>query len=118
MSCADCQQFVYDMKTGKRETYQCGTPDNIQPMLRHGAPPPCKLGETCPKISPEHEKEVTLNLRNSLLHSVYLETRAAGPPAEPHDGLCRRMLAICDLAYRTQDRIDSLRQMGLLGSVV
>lgn len=88
VSCADCKAFVYDLKTGKRERYECGS-EGEKDLTRTG-PPPCELGWVCPKGSPEHEHEHVLNWRNRRMVDAYLEHRAAGPPNGDTGDMARR----------------------------
>jgi hypothetical protein len=75
IACEDCKKWVYDMKTGKVQTYQCGSPDNVKPTPRPG-PPPCEIGWKCPKGSPERERLCQLTLRNMRMWDTFLEKRA------------------------------------------
>jgi hypothetical protein len=111
-TCGECQHYVYNIRTGARETYQSGSPDNVVPMQRNGMPPPCKLGEKCPKIGPEHEADMVLTLRNHLVHQEYLQRRIGGWWPVP-DKVLARFLVLCDVAYRERDRIDQLAMAGV-----
>lgn len=103
--CADCQTYVYKLSTGERETYNAGA-KGLLPMRRTG-PPPCKLGEKCPKGSPEQEAEYTLTWRNLRMYQAYCEFRAAGADLhDPPDGLRRQLFAAIDAVVRRKERSD------------
>jgi len=102
LPCQDCITWVHDMKTGVRETFQCGSPDNIQPVLRVG-PPPCQIGETCPKESPDKERLYTLSRRNEDMLDLYHEHRAMGGVADSGDAWTRRGFRIIEEFQKRQD---------------
>ena len=115
VSCADCQRFVYDLQTGKRETYQAGSAYNELPVPRNG-PPPCELGRDCPKESPEREHLHVLNARNRQMVDLYFANRAFGGNLfQPHqiDPLRTRAFQIIDEIVREQDRQDLARAIAV-----
>ncbi len=106
--CSECQRFVYDLKTGKRETYQAGSAHNELPVPRNG-PPPCELGHDCPKQSPDREHLHVLTERNRRMLELYSANRAfQGHLFAPHeiDGLTRLGFVICDSFFRASEQRD------------
>ena len=90
------------MDTGERETFQSGSPDNLLPIVRVG-PPPCQMGETCPKESPDKEHLYILSRRNEQMLDHYREHKAMGGVADPQDAWTRRGFRIIDELQRRAD---------------
>lgn len=73
-SCAECQQFVYDLETGERQKTCNGLVDVLRIKGPDGKPnTPCK---ECPKESPEREAEFILTDANRRTYQLYLEVQA------------------------------------------
>lgn len=101
------------MKTGQVETFQCGGPENLLPVLRSG-PPPCRMGETCPKEDPDKEHLYILSRRNELMISLYLEHRAmGGGVADTADAWTRRGFRIIDEIMRRQESKRTARELAI-----
>jgi hypothetical protein len=111
ISCDDCHKYVYDLKTGKLQTYQCGSPDNVKPVPRV-TPPPCRLGAKCPRESPEKSHLYRLHPRSRQAMAAYEEHRAGNTPAR--DALQRRVFAILDWLYREYDRRQLAEELAIL----
>ena len=71
IDCGECAKYVYNLKTGERETYDAG--DEILPMLRGDNPTPC---DSCPKKSPENEDRLKLHWRNRRFVDFYQRMKA------------------------------------------
>lgn len=71
-SCEDCQQHVYDEKTGRRQEHRG------EPVKRpKGTFPPCGYGpDKCPKGNPKAGRELTL--KNWLAWEHFQECNATG----------------------------------------
>lgn len=72
MSCTDCQKYVYNMDTWKRETYE-GPEGKELPVLRHGKSPNC---EECPRGGPKNEESTKLSLKNKKAFDYYERAKA------------------------------------------
>lgn len=72
-SCTDCQQFVYDERTGQR-TYR--DPAKTIPCLRVAGTEPCRTAQGCKKGTPESPK--SLNARNRQAWDHYMRCKATG----------------------------------------
>lgn len=66
IKCSDCAKYVYNLKTGERESYDAG--DEMLPILRGDNPTPC---DSCPKGSPENEERLKLHWRNRRAMDFY-----------------------------------------------
>lgn len=113
IDCRDCQQHVYDLKTGQRKTFRAGASREEKPCVRpKGTPPPCS---ECPKESPEKAKEHELSQRNLQTLRLYREARATVGACltqrERGDLLLLRNLAVVDALHREYDRSELGREM-------
>ena len=64
IDCEECQQFVFNLDTGEKETYRSGPTREQLPLVRGpGVPTPCNK---CPKESPEKAREIFDDLRTRL----------------------------------------------------
>lgn len=80
IDCRDCQSFIYDLETGRRQTYRAGPTLEEKPCRRPaGSPTPC---HRCPKQSPENARRRQLSQRNLFTWELFRRHRAA---ALPHD---------------------------------
>jgi hypothetical protein len=83
-SCDECKRFVFD-DNGKK-MMRGGNPVPRQP----GANPPCR---TCPKISPENEKNCTLSEKNWKTIQLWYQSKATGGNV-PLDDIARENLGL------------------------
>jgi len=114
-SCEDCQKYVYDHETGKREEYPPGSGNPVKRIL--GQLPPCSQGPTvCPKVSPD--AGIELNEKNQECYRHYLECRTTG--TFPDDPVVRENAAIIrsieDAATKIESRETLISLSGMLGS--
>ncbi len=112
-SCDDCQKYVYDHETGRKEEFPEGSGN---PVLRPtGMLPPCSTGPSaCAKVTPESGVELNERNRNAYLH--YLECRAVSD--FPDDPLVRFHAAIIrsieDESDRAERRTSNVMLQGLV----
>lgn len=71
IDCGDCAKYVYNLKTGERETYDAG--DEVLPILRGDNETPC---DSCPKKSPENGEKLKLHWRNRRALDFYQRMKA------------------------------------------
>ena len=62
IDCGECAKYVYNLKTGERETYDAG--DEMLPILRGDGETPC---DSCPKKSPEEGEQLKQSQGGRLL---------------------------------------------------
>lgn len=110
MSCDECAEFVYDLKTGEQQTR------GGQPARRPaGAPTPCF---DCPKCAgqkvqtPDVGRQAELSPKNRQALECFLECRAVGFPAEAQrDGAFRRNARIIDELLRQSQSRNQVQQI-------
>ncbi len=96
LPCSECQQFAYDLKTGKPQMY-CG-----KKLPQHKRGPPCVTEPgSCPKGKPG---ESDLTEQNRRVYEHFRECRATG--MFPEDGTVRMHAAILESIFSRaeQDR--------------
>lgn len=98
--CDECQEFAFDETTGKKQFRDAG---ELFPVLRGGAPPPCRTGKGCPKGTPEEPR--TLSTKNLLAFIHYTECKAVG--VFPDDPIVRQNAGII---RSLEDMMDRYRQ--------
>ena len=118
IACKDCLEFLYNMQTGRRQTYRSGPERTETPYPRlPNVPPPCRSMEGCPKGSPEREHESILSSRNVQTVRFYHQVRATSgsclTPAERRDPILCRNLALLDRLYRQSDEERQQRLLGI-----
>ncbi len=95
-SCADCQAWLYDIKTGEWTEGRDG-----KRVPRLNLPTPC---ESCPRKAPQFEADTTLSEQNWKAYGLFLEVRAMTAVClsdrQRRDPLTRRVLAIADSIVR------------------
>jgi len=75
LPCATCQKYMVNLETGEILRYPVGTEEN--PVLwERSTPPPCQLGGSCPKESPDREHLHVLSARNARMYDVWRTARA------------------------------------------
>lgn len=110
--CSACKALVYDLDTGKVETYWNG--EEHVPQPRPG-PPPCQLGKECPKVSPEREHEFVLSERNERMLQFYQTARATGGRSlGPIDSLTGRAFRLIDSIVRQHERSETVSELSKL----
>jgi hypothetical protein len=92
IDCDDCKKHVYNLKSGKRLTYE--TDEGMLPILRVDDPP-CHV---CPKKSPENGKRLKLSDRNRRFVDFYYRVHASG---------MRHPLLDCPVTQRNMRIVDS-----------
>ena len=116
IDCDDCKQFVFDLKTGERETFKSGPERKELPLARNaGESPPCRQ---CPKESPERAKQIELSDKNWQAYSHYLQAKAVGlTDAEKRDPIVRRNFALIEMIssdHKTQQQADAFAEAFVL----
>lgn len=116
IDCEDCKNFVYDLETGKRQTYRQGPDRKEVPQPRlPGMPLQCGK---CPKKSPENAKLVELTAKNWKTYRLWREARATHgrclTPQMAADSIVRRNLAVLDSVQESLDRTRQDEFMNLL----
>lgn len=92
IDCDDCRKHAYNLKTGKRLTYE--TEDGKLPVIRLGDPP-CYL---CPKKSPENGEKLQLSMRNKRFIDFYYRVHSSG---------MRHPLLDCPVTQRNMRLVDT-----------
>jgi hypothetical protein len=106
IDCEECKRFIFDLKTGERNTYRAGPGREELPCVRPVAvPTPCG---TCPKKSPASARELELSRRNVKTLWIYRQVRATAGQCLTdemrRDGLLMRNLALLDGIFRDYDQ--------------
>ena len=108
-SCADCQAWIYDSKTWKRQ--QRGGADVPRPA---GTKTPCW---ECPKKSPELEWQFVLSPQNRQTMELFYQVRAAGwgslPEGAAKDPILVKNFTLIDRIVREHES-EKLAQTMLL----
>jgi len=94
LSCEECKQWIYDIKTGKKMT-RGGRSQRRQP----GQATPC---HECPKGSPEKAKESELSTKNWRTWDLYRRDKAIGclTQQQRQDRILQRNFLIVDQIYQ------------------
>lgn len=71
VKCAECKKYNYNLRTGKRNTYE-DEDGNHLPVLRVGDPP-C---QACPRKGPENEETLKLSFANRRMLDFYHRYKA------------------------------------------
>ena len=113
IDCEECKRFIFDLKTGRRETFKSGPKREEKPCVRPGKIlPPC---DQCPKESPEKAHEHELSDRNRQTVRLYHQVRATQggcmTEAMKADRLLARNLAIVDQLYREWEREQAAKEL-------
>lgn len=74
LSCKECATKLYDLDTGKPQTYLSG-PERVTKYYT-GVPTPCTQGVYCPKESPDKEHLYVLSDRNKQAYRFYKRLKA------------------------------------------
>lgn len=93
-SCADCQAWFFDMKTGQRTPWRGGWLKRSE-----GDPPPCGNCPKCPAgeaANPDTGKRSELTAANYQAYRHFLETRGALTEEEKTDSIVRRNRGIIE----------------------
>ncbi|WP_146431161.1 hypothetical protein [Blastopirellula retiformator] len=106
INCEDCQQFVYDLQTGRRVTVRQGPERQETPQRRlPGMPLQCG---SCAKGSPAEAPQWELSAKNWKAYRLWREVRATYgrcvSPAMARDSIIRRNLAAIDDVVRRYQR--------------
>lgn len=98
IDCNDCRKYLYDLKTGKRDTYK--GKDVLLSVIH--SKPHCEIpnGPGCPKGHWSNPK--TLNRRNMMALIHYQECKAVGQ--FPADSVVRHNARIIMLAEKSHEQ--------------
>ena len=117
-SCQDCQEWLYNEKTGAIDSTADGKPLR-RPAKGFVSVPPCRQKENgCPKGTPEHPKSLTRQNQKAYAH--YLQCKATGQFPDDsivkyHAGLIREVEEYMDEAR--QERLEKLLEAVLTRTI-
>jgi len=106
IDCDDCQNYLYDLETGRRVTFRQGPERTETPQPRlPGMPLQCG---SCPKGSPAAAQQVELSPKNWKTYRLWREVQATYgrclSPAMARDSIIRRNLAAIDAVVERHQR--------------
>ena len=110
IDCRDCVKRLYDFETGLPKVFESGPnrEKNFITAEKNGHKPPCRLGKSCPKGSPEESHLHTLSPRNHRTFALYLQRKATGfasmSEREKNDEIVANNFAILDGLWREYER--------------
>lgn len=114
IDCEDCQEWLYDLDTGKRQTIGQGERERPIPRPK-GTDTPC---EECPKGSPSNAEILKLSPRNRKTYELWRRAKATGGHAVPDhlraDAILARNFAELDQVTQTIDQVRQTKMMTML----
>ena len=122
IDCQDCVKRLYDLKTGQPVTYIVGPDDELGYEDGPDHKPQCRMGEGCPKESPERAHLHELSARNRRKLATYRAVKVLGMGCvDPFviDRSFAETMAIIDQFMTTRERnkqTDAMVDMFLLAS--
>ncbi|PQO33331.1 hypothetical protein C5Y96_10795 [Blastopirellula marina] len=115
IDCSDCAKWLYDLKTGKRQTVRTGASRQEVPQPRpSGVPTPCS---SCPKQNPQHAERLKLTDKNWRTYQLWRRARATHfhcvPDRLKSDPILARNFAELDQVFRLIEQSQQLQILQL-----
>ena len=108
LSCSDCQKHVYEIPSGKPQTYNDGTKE--VPIDRPGDPP-C---DRCPRGGPENEWLDQMSWANVRMMQIYRQVKSGVTRLPAHLENCP---LLADNIFLIDETLEELRQQRLADGV-